>query len=556
MKICNNITARIRIKGTGSGATRRCLSPFILEQTLPKQSDTIHKKPNRGRRHKSLKRIESHLDGLEDMLKNFGQREKPVTKSDNPKLDAVIGRQVQRMLDLREEPHKQYWNAELDANAGLGAQYIMMMHFLGRVDLEKQRLYANYTREWQTEQGFWTIHKGGPGHLSYTVTCYFALKLAGDDVDAPHMKTAREWILNNGGAMQIGVEARLQFAMFGLYDWAGVPPIPPWLVLLPHLPMLPKILEQKSISIYDLSYWCRISLIPMSVIYDKKPMRRVEVDGAVIDIEELFIESPDERVWDFKTYSEPGIISWGMLIQLGTRSVKKLERLISPLVRKIALRKAKDWILSHQDDSGDWGGIYPPVMYNIIALELLGLDPEDDRLKRAWEALDRFSIYHKEVDGLHMQACVSPVWDTAWSVFALAEAGVDIGSKEMQGHIDWLYSQQIFREGDWSVKNPKAVPGAWCFQFYNDFYPDIDDTAIVLMALLSGGGFSHTDSSRAEQVRLGFEWLIAMQNTDGGWSAFENGVNKDCQRIEINTQTQKPFFETLQPLWTYIQWRK
>ncbi|MHC4840796.1 MAG: squalene--hopene cyclase [Planctomycetota bacterium] len=490
---------------------------------MSRQTHTLHQALNRrGRRHKALRRVDDQLDNLEDMLKAFTHREAPVTESDNPALDDTINSQVQRLLDLREEPHKQYWNAELDSNAGLGAQYIMMMHFLGRVDFEKQRLYANYTRQWQTDDGCWTIHDGGPGHLSYTVTCYFALKLAGDDTNAPHMSKAREWILSHGGAMQIGVEARLQFAMFGLYEWAGVPPIPPWLVLLPHLPMLPKVLEQKAISIYDLSYWCRISLIPMSVIYEKKPVRRVGVD-----IEELFVESQEERVWDYKNYSEPGIISWGMLIQLGTRSVKKFEKLISPLVRKIALRKAKDWILSHMDDSGDWGGIYPPVMYNIISLELLGLDPVDERLKRAWEALDRFSIRHEEVDGLHMQACVSPVWDTAWSVFALAEAGVDIGSKEMQGHIDWLYSRQIFRDGDWAVKNPKAVPGAWCFQFYNDFYPDLDDTAIVLMSLLWGGGFSNVKCMRSEQVRLGFEWALAMQNSDGGWSAFENGVDKD-----------------------------
>ena len=489
---------------------------------MARHSQTLHRDLNRKRpRHRSLRAIDKDLDQLEGLLQQFGEKPARATKSNNRALDAAIDTQVKRLLDLREKPHGEYWNAELDSNAGLGAQYILMMHFLDQVDATKQRKLANYTRNWQTPDGYWTIHKGGPGHLSYTVTCYFALKVAGDSPDAPHMVKAREWILAHGGAMKCGVETRFLLALYGQFDWAGVPPIPPWLVLLPYIPQLPGLLERKTINIYDLSYWCRISLVPMSVLYETRPLCKLHVD-----IDELFVEPKDQREWDFESYSDPGFISLGGLIQLGARFVKRFEGAIGAVVRKIALRKAKDWILSHQDDSGDWGGIYPPVMYNLMALPQVGIAKDDPRIKRAWAALDRFMIDHPEQEGLHMQACVSPVWDTAWAVFGLAEAGVDIKAPAMQKHIDWLYTRQIFRDGDWAIKNPNAIPGGWCFQFYNDFYPDIDDTAVVLMSLL-WGGFRKGKCMRAEQVRIGLEWLLAMQNKDGGFSAFENAVDKE-----------------------------
>ena len=491
---------------------------------MARPAGTLHTDLTRrkGGRHRALRAIESDLARLEERLRAFAQNPERATSSDDHDLDSAINRQVERLLDLREPDHREYWNAELHSNAGLGAEYILMMNFLDQIDEEKQRRIADYTRAWQTAAGCWTIHEGGPGHLGYTVTCYFALKLAGDDPAAEHMRRAREWILAHGGAMPIGVEQRLLLALFGQYDWAGVPPIPPWLVLLPHLPMLPRSIERRTLNIYDLSYWCRISLVPMSVLYELRPLKKLEER---YQIDELFLEPKDERVWDFEPSAETGMFSWGGLINIGARAVKKLEFATGPIVRKIALNRAKTWILQHQDDSGDWGGIYPPVMYGIMALRQLGLDRDDPRLKRAWAALDRFTIDHGD-QGLHVQACVSPVWDTGWSLMALAEAGVDMASPEMQGHMDWLYSRQILRDGDWAVKNPDAIPGGWCFQFYNDLYPDLDDTAVVLIALL-WGGFRQGRCMRVEQVRIGLEWMFSMQNRDGGWSAFETGVDKE-----------------------------
>lgn len=492
---------------------------------MTRASQTLHRELTRRKgRHRALRQIDRQLSMLEQNLRDFAAHPPRAVRSNDRGLDAAIDRQVAHLLDLREKPHNEYWNAELDSNAGLGAQYILMMHFIDRVDADKQRRLANYTRRWQASEGWWSIHTGGPGHLSYTVTCYFALKLAGDSPDAPHMVKARDWILAQGGAMRAGVELRLQLALFGQYDWAGVPPIPPWLVLLPYLPQLPGILERKTLNIYDLSYWCRISLVPMSVLYELKPLKKLPPE---LGIDELFVEPAAQRVWKFDSYTDPGVFTLGGVIQLGAKLVKKFEGTIGSVIRKVALRKAKDWILSHQDDSGDWGGIYPPVMYNIMALPQLGVSLDDPRIKRAFEALERFTIHHAEVDGDHMQACVSPVWDTAWSLCALAEAGVDLGRAELQKSVEWLYSRQIFRDGDWAVKNPGAIPGGWCFQFYNDFYPDLDDTAVVLYALLWGGRFKPGKCMRSEQVRIGLEWLLSMQNKDGGWSAFEQGVDKN-----------------------------
>ncbi len=485
------------------------------------RSHTLHRELTRkkGKRHSALRKVDQHLANLEQLLASFANKPAPAKSSDDAPLDSAIDRQLDRMWKLREGD---YWNAELDSNAGLGAQYLLMRHWLGNVDDDKQRKYANYTRDWQTDEGFWTIHEGGPGHLSYTVTCYFALKVAGDDPEAEHMRKARDWILANGGAMKVGGETRFLLAMFGQYSWEGVPPIPPWLVLLPYLPQLPGVLERRTINLYDLSYWCRISLVPMSVIYEHKPVRDI---GTRID--ELFVEPIGDRKWKFDSYTDPSMISWGGLIQLGARAVKATEFAVGPIIRKIALKRATDWILRHQDDSGDWGGIYPPVMYSIMALTLQGKPLDDPAITRGFEALDRFAIDHPEVDGLHMQACVSPVWDTAWSLVAMAEAGADTQEPKFQRAVDWLYSRQILRDGDWSVKNPDAIPGAWCFQFFNDFYPDLDDTVVVLTALLWGGRFQRGKCMRSEQVRLGLEWVLAMQNRDGGWSAFENGVDKN-----------------------------
>jgi squalene-hopene/tetraprenyl-beta-curcumene cyclase len=417
-------------------------------------NETRQTTTRRKSRHRALRAIDRELAQLGGMVRAFAP--KTVARGSDAALDAAIERQVTRLLALREHPDNTYWNAELDSNAGLGAQYILMMHSLDQVDGEKQRKLAKYTRAWQTAEGCWTIHEGGPGHLSYTVTCYLALKLAGDNPDAPHMVRAREWVLEHGGAMRIGVEARLLLALFGQYDWAGVPPIPPWLVLLPYLPQLPKALEKRTLNIYDLSYWCRISLVPMSVLYELRPLKKLPPGAG---IEELFVEPPGERRWNFESPTEPGIFSLGGLIQLGARAVKKFEFAIGPILRKVALKKARDWILNHQDDSGDWGGIYPPVMYNLLALPLLGVSKDDPRIKRAWQALDRFMIDHPEKDGLHMQACVSPVWDTAWSLIALAEAGYDTKRPEFQRATDWLYARQILREGDWVVKNLDVISG-------------------------------------------------------------------------------------------------
>lgn len=494
---------------------------------MSKAHQTLHRELTRkkGGSHRKIRNILHELEGLESLLEKFSAQPRRADRSNDPALDVAIARQQSRMLAIRDKGEV-YWNAELDSNAGLGAEYIMMLHFLGIAGqpewAERQRKVANYTRQWQNKDGSWSIYARGPGHLSYSVTCYFGLKLAGDSPDAPHMVKARDWIRAHGGAMLIGVEQRFLLALFGQYDWAGVPPIPSWMVLLPHLPMLPRALENKLLNIYDLSYWCRISLVPMSVLYQLKPLVRIDER---LGVEELFLEPKGERRWSFAPVSEPGLMSWGGLFSVGAKAVKALEFATNGVVAKVALNKAQKWILDHQDDSGDWGGIYPPIMYNIMALSRLGMPLSDARILKAFKALDRFMIYHAHCDGLHVQACVSPVWDTAWALYALGESGFDTRDTEFQRGIDWLYSRQILRDGDWAVKNPDAIPGGWCFQFYNDFYPDLDDTAVVLQALLFGG-YPKGLGGRVEQTRIGLEWVLSMQNQDGGWSAFECGVDK------------------------------
>ncbi|MDH5682003.1 MAG: squalene--hopene cyclase [Spirochaetota bacterium] len=402
-----------------------------------------------------------------------------------------------------------YWNARLDSVYGLNAQYILFKYFMGiEKDPVRDQKIINYMIDSQCEDGGWNIYYGGPGHLSYSVIVYFALKFYGHSAQEPMMQKARDFILSQGGIAKSNMETRFWLALFDQCSWKGLPPIPVQIMLMPN---------NFVFSIYNVSYWVRIALIPMSIIYHQKLVIKPPEHAY---IPELYCH-PDEM----KNQKFQGEVnkrfSWENLLLKMTKAAKFLEKASPPIIDKIALKKATNWILSHQDQEGDWGGIYPAMQYSLMALKVRGYANDSSEIRRGIEALKRYEI---ETDrDIMLTSCTSPVWDTAWTVYAMNVLDHPTDDTRISQATEWLYSQQILRESDWAIRNSDALPGGWCFQFVNDFYPDTDDTAVVLMSLLP----TLKDKSSHEAFKIGVLWLISMQNDDGGWGAFERNVDKD-----------------------------
>ena len=409
-----------------------------------------------------------------------------------------------RSLQVEEE----YWIAPLDSNMAINAEYILFQRFMGLVDGELDRQLANHILANQHEDGSWGIYYGGPGTVSVSVLCYFALKMAGLSADDPRMARARHFILQNGGIGAAPFECKYLLALFGQFHWKGLPHLPVYLVLAP---------KWFPVSIYQISYWTRTSLIPMAVLYDKRTMVELPKE---LWVDELYVDPNDRHRFggNVRTFSVENVF-----LQAG-KAMRLLDFLTFRTLNRLGLKKTKEWILSHQDDSGDWGGIYPAMMYSLMALKQMGMPMDDPRMLKGIEALKRFQIPDGR-GGILQQACVSPIWDTAWSILALRESGVDSKDRQVKPAAKWLLRHQIFRKGDWAVREPHVEPGGWCFQFYNDFYPDLDDTAVVLMSLQTMMD-EFTESER-EAYRKGTKFLLSLQNDDGGWAAFEKNVNRE-----------------------------
>jgi len=409
-----------------------------------------------------------------------------------------------------------WWNGEDEANQTLDAQYIFLFHYCGILDRpelqDKARRLGNWLRRTQREDGTWAIYYGAPGCISVTTEAYFALKMLGDDPDAPHMVKAREFVLAQGGPAQTRMLTRFMLALLGELPWSCCPSLPIQMMFAPTWTPF-------RFNIYELSYWARVCTVPLAILADQKKVVPVpEGQG----ISELYPAPPTgQELYDVGPVKT---VSWSNLFLQSDRFLKWAERNnISPF-RKAALERAKTWILEHQDDAGDWGGIFPAICNSMMALYTLGMSTDDEVFKRGMAALDRFEWPDEEKDETHIAPCVSPVWDTAWTALALAESGLPSDGPVLTKASDWLRSMQIKREGDWAVKAKKGTPaGGWAFQFYNDFYPDTDDSAVVMMAMTNGS--PESSGERELSIDLGRRWLCGLQNRDGGWGAFELEVD-------------------------------
>jgi len=416
------------------------------------------------------------------------------------RLESSIERGANHLLSLQTE--EGYWLGELEADTTLESDYIYYLFVLGKADPDRIAKLATYVRRRQLADGGWSIYPGGPSELNATCKAYFALKLAGDSIDSPHMTNARASVHALGGLELTNSYTRFYLALVGAVGWELVPAIPPELMLLPNW---------FYINIYEFSSWTRAIVIPMMILSALRPNWKLP-ERAQVD--ELFKDATRKRAaFDWSKQ----LISWRNFFLALDRGLKFYERLPWKPLRQRALREAKSWVLEHMERSEGLGTIYPAMMNCIFSLVAMGYGPDDPLTCRETREFARFEIEDNET--IRLQPCVSPVWDTAIAMVALEEAGVAPDDPALVQAADWILSKQILGPGDWQVKNKDAEPGGWAFEFRNDFYPDVDDTAFVLMALQR---VKFPDAKRMEAAtRRGIQWLLSMQNRDGGWGAFD-----------------------------------
>jgi squalene-hopene/tetraprenyl-beta-curcumene cyclase len=420
-------------------------------------------------------------------------------------LEQAIERGAEHLLSLQVD--QTYWHGELEADSTLESDYIYYLHVIGKADPGKIAKLANYVRKKQLPDGGWSIYPGGPSELNATCKAYFALKLAGDSPNLPQMVKARETVHRLGGLERTNSYVRFYLALAGALGWELVPAILPEIMLLPNW---------FYINIYEMSSWTRGIVIPMAILSALRPDWRLPEHAHV---EELFSD-PSRKKAAFDWSDQ--LISWKNFFLALDRALKAYEKLPWKPLRQRALREAKSWLLEHVERTEGLAAIYPAMMNSIFALMALGHGPDDPLTSREIREFARFEI--EEGDTIRMQPCVSPVWDSCIAMVALEEAGLLPDHPALVKCAEWILSKQVLGPGDWQVKNKDAEPGGWVFEFRNDFYPDVDDTAFVLMALQR---VKYPDPVRMEAAtRRGIQWLLSMQNRDGGWGAFDRDNNK------------------------------
>lgn len=433
-----------------------------------------------------------------------------------------------------------YWVDELEANVTISAEYIFFMHFTGRLDPVKQDKVVNYLLHKQREDGSWPLFYGGLCDINSTVESYMALKMAGLPADREEMVRARQAIFANGGIKKTRVFTKMFLAMFGQLSWDDCPAVPVEIILFPNwFPF----------NIYEISSWSRGTVVPLSVVRSFEPVHELP-EGH--DVQELFTEKDQDL--DFKPNGLP-FTNWRDTFIYLDRFVKFIGKFPFKPLRKKALRKVEEWTLGHQEDEGDFAGIQPAMFNALLALHLLGYPKDHPACVKGMEAVDRFML---EKDGrLWMQACVSPLWDTAICANALLDSGMPTNHPALVRAGEWIVSKQVTKRGDWQVKNPNAEPGGWAFEFYNELYPDTDDTAEILLFL---NRVEITDNRwKLSECQRAMDWLLSMQSKSGGWGAFDVDNDKEVLN-EVPFADHKALLDpatvdvTSRILWMLAKW--
>lgn len=420
----------------------------------------------------------------------------PPRSAGNRSLDAVISRALKSLLG--EQFAEGYWCYEFEADCTIPAEYILMMHFMDDIDERLEQKIAVYLRSRQGGDGGWPLYYGGRMDVSCSVKVYYALKIAGDDPDAPHMARAREAILARGGAVNANVFTHITLALFGQVPWRAVPFMPVEIMLLPRwFPF----------HISKVSYWSRTVMVPLFVICTLRPKA---ANPRGVHVRELFVTPPEQEQNYFHVRSRINLLFLWL-----DRAGRALEPLIPGPLRRRAMRKAEKFVIKRLNGEDGLGAIFPAMVNAHEMFALLGYPPEHPYRKLTRRALQKLLVIKE--DHAYCQPCLSPVWDTGLACLAIQEASRRGDSDAVICGLDWLRPLQLLTEpGDWQWKRPGLRGGGWAFEFRNDPYPDIDDTPVVAWAMLQTGRPGYRES-----MERAAEWLCGMQSANGGYASFD-----------------------------------
>jgi len=406
---------------------------------------------------------------------------------------------------LKQQRPDGHWVFELEADATIPSEYVLLVHYLAETpNLELERKIANYLRRIQGEHGGWPLFHGGPFDISATVKAYFALKMIGDDSDAPHMVRARNAIHVRGGAIKTNVFTRILLALFGETSWSNVPTVPVELILLPR--WFP-------IHLSKMSYWARTVIVPLLVLAALRPVAR---NPRGVRVSELFV--PGVPVVSPRAPHQSA--GWSAFFASLDWLLKRIEPFWPKALRERAIDTCLSWVTERLNGEDGLGAIYPAMANSVMMYDALGVPDSDSRRAIARRSVENLLVV-KENEA-YCQPCVSPVWDTALAAHALLEAQDESADRAVAKSLEWLKGRQVLDvKGDWAEERPSVRPGGWAFQYNNAYYPDLDDTAVVVMALDRARKKTIAQSNFDTAMARGREWVEGLQSRNGGWGAFD-----------------------------------
>lgn len=427
-----------------------------------------------------------------------------------PELERAVRDAAERLLGLQHADG--YWCFELEADATITAEYLLLRRWLGIADPGVEAKAARHLRRLQLADGGWPIYHNGPADISATVKAYFALKLAGLSPADPTLQRACQRIRELGGITRVNVFTKILLALFGEYDWRGVPCMPVEIVLLPRWCYF---------NLYAIAYWSRTVLVPLLIIFAHRPVRPVP-GGSRLD--ELYLVPRAEA--DISLPRDPGRLTWRNVFVGVDRLLRLHDRFAPRRLRARALRAAEEWMVERMQGEGGLGAIFPAMANAVVALTCLGYPLDHPLVAQGLAALEALTLETEEE--FRVQPCVGPVWDTALAVNALVEAGLPADHPALARAGAWLLGRQVRTSGDWRLQSPDTPPGGWYFQFENACYPDVDDSALVLLALRKLR--LPDEEAKTRELARGLNWVLAMQGRDGGWGAYD----RDNHRMTFN----------------------